>query len=142
LGPAVESQTFHLINVKTSTYLRASGLPHKNGEPLDLSVAGDEREIWRFHPVEKKYYAIASGYTEQCVDVEGNSTAERAKVHQWQFQNGENQKWCLLLQSDGSYKLRVKHSRYFLSATEDGIKQMPPIDSRGQKWWLIPIFNY
>ena len=142
LGPSVDAQAFYLINVKAASYVRASGLPRKNGEPLDLAAVGDEREIWRFHPVERKYFAIVSAYTEQCVDVEGNSTAERAKVHQWQFQNGENQKWCLLLQPDGSYKLRVKHSRYFLAVTDAGIKQMPEVDSRSQKWWLIPVFNY
>jgi hypothetical protein len=35
---------------------------------------------------------------------------------------GDNQKWALALQNDGSYKLRAKHSGKYLGLTEAGIK--------------------
>jgi hypothetical protein len=143
LGPPASAQAFHLINVKTLTVLRVVGRPHKNGEPLEIGTySGEEQEVWYFHQVERRYHAIVSAYTGQCVDVEGNSTAEQAKIHQWEFQNGENQKWTLALQKDCSYKLRAKHSGRYLAVTDAGIKQMPEADSRSQRWWLTPVFAF
>jgi Ricin-type beta-trefoil lectin domain-like/TIR domain len=143
VGPPASAQAFHLINVKTLTVLRALGVPHKNGELLEVgNYSGEEREIWYCHQVEKRYYAIVSSHTGQCIDVEGNSTAEQAKIHQWEFQNGENQKWALALQKDCSYKLRAKHSGRYMAETDRGIRQMSEADSRSQKWWLTPVFTY
>lgn len=142
LGPSSDANLFSLINVKTGNALRTSGLPHKNGEPLEsASYTGDEREAWGFHKVEKGYFAVVSPYTGQCLDVEGHSAAEGAKIHQWEFNGGDNQKWALATQKDGSFKLRGKHSGRYLSATDDGIKQTGETESRTQRWWITPIFD-
>jgi hypothetical protein len=142
LGPSADAGSFLFINVKTGLVLRAAGRPHKNGESLETaSYSGDERETWRVHQVEKRYYAIVSAHTEQCLDVEGTSPNENAKIHQWEFQNGDNQKWILVVQKDGSYRIRAKHSGRYLAASEGGVKQMGDADSRAQRWWVAPVFG-
>jgi Ricin-type beta-trefoil lectin domain-like/TIR domain len=142
LGPLVETGLFTFMNVKSATVLRAAGVPHKNGEPLEVvSYSGGDQEAWRLHQVEKKYHAIVSMYTDQCIDVEGTSSLEGAKIHQWEYQNGDNQKWSLILQRDGSYLVRSKHSGRHLAVTDQGIKQMADTGSRGQRWWIVPVFG-
>jgi len=140
VGPSVEAESFLFINVKTGLVLRAVGRP-KNGEPLETATcSGDERETWTLHQI-KKCYVIVSAHTQQCLDVEGTSLKERAKIHQWEFQNGDNQKWSLVVQKDGSYKIRAKHSGQYLAVTEEGIKQMGDAESRSQRWWITPVFG-
>ena len=141
LGPSAEAG-FLLINVKTGGVLRAAGLPNKNGAAVELApYSGDEQEIWRFHRFQKKYFAIVSPYTQQCLDVEGKSSSENAKIHQWEFKDRDNQKWALALQEDGSYKLRARHSGKYLALTDAGIKQLGDSNSRGQKWLVAPVFG-
>jgi hypothetical protein len=141
LGPSIEVGSFLFINVKTGLVLRAEGRPRKNGEPLETAAySGDEREAWTLHQV-KKYYAIVSTHTQQCLDVEGSLLNEKAKIHQWEFQNGDNQKWSLAAQKDGSFRIRAKHSGRYLAAIDDGIKQMGDADTRSQRWWIAPVFG-
>ena len=141
LGPATETSLFALINVETGTALTASGVPRKNGEPLDVvSYSGGDQETWRLHQVEKKFHAVVSMYSDQCIDVEGTSSLEGAKIHQWEYGNGDNQKWSLMLQKDGTYHVRSKHSGKYLAVTEHGIKQTSTTGSRA-RWWLVPIFG-
>lgn len=143
LGLPTGAQNFHLINVKTSTALRAMGSPHKNGEPLALvAYSGEEQQIWTIHEVERRYYAIRSVHTRQCLDVEYGSTAHQTTIHQYRFENKDNQKWALYLNNDGSYRIRAKHSELYLSVTDGGIKQMPEDDHQNQGWWLVPHFSY
>lgn len=141
VGPPVEADDFFLINVETATVLRALGQPHKNGELLELaSYSGARQDVWRLHEVEKAYYAVVSKHTDQCLDVEGSSPFEKAKIHQWEFRNGDNQKWALVLQMDGSYKIQAKHSGKYLTVTGDGIKQKGDPESPAQRWWVVPVF--
>ncbi|MEK6279829.1 MAG: RICIN domain-containing protein [Acidobacteriota bacterium] len=141
LGPSVEAGSYLFINVKTGLVLKAGGRP-KNGELLEtVACSGDDRETWTLHQVERRYYAIASAYTLQCLDVEGTSVNEKAKIHQWEFQNGDNQKWSLVVQKDGSYKVKAKHSGRYLAATDEGVKQMGDAESRNQRWWIAPVFG-
>jgi hypothetical protein len=141
-GPAAGADTFLFINVKTESLLRAGGRPRKNGGPLETGVySGHERETWTLHQVERRYYAIVSAHTGHCLDVEGSSPNEGVKIHQWEYQDGDNQKWTLLVQKDGSYRVRNKHSDRYLAATPEGIRQMGEADSRSQRWRIAPVFG-
>src|ERR1041384_52683 len=142
IGPLKETGLFALINVKSGTALTAAGVPHTSGEPLEVvTYSGGDQETWRFHQTERRFYAIVSVYTDQCIDVEGTSPLEGAKIHQWGYRNGDNQKWSLNLQKDGSYMIRSKHCGKYLAVTDQGIKQMPDTGSRAQRWWMVPIFG-
>jgi hypothetical protein len=131
---------FFLVNVKSGGFLQASGGEASLGEPVEIvGYTGDDVQMWTLHQVQKGYFVIRSGQTHLCLDVEGKAITEGVKVHQWDYLGGDNQKWALIQQRDGSYRLRCKHSTKYLSHQDDHISQMKEVDSRSQRWWLVPI---
>jgi hypothetical protein len=142
LPAPVEVNEFLLVNVKSGTFLEATGGDSGKAEPVEvLPYTGDDPQVWSLHQTQRGYVVIRSGHTDQCLDVEGSVKSEGAKVHQWEFHGGDNQKWALIPQKDGSYRLRCKHSALYLSYNEDYVSQRGEIDSRSQRWWLVPVIR-
>jgi hypothetical protein len=140
LPPPHQIDRFCLINVKSGGFLQATGGDSAKGEPVEVAVyTGDDPQIWSLHQVQKGYFAIRSDHTGECLDVEFQAKTEGAKVHQWEYNEGDNQKWALIPQKDGSYRLRCKHSNQYLSYNGDCVSQMKEVDSRSQRWWLVPL---
>jgi GH35 family endo-1,4-beta-xylanase len=89
-------------------------------------------------------YKITAKHSGKVLDVNGNSTANNATVHQWQYLGQTNQKWRVERQSDGTYKLTAQHSGKVLNARNSGtangtkIQQYTWNNSCAQKWWLEP----
>lgn len=139
--PPLEVREFFLVNVKSGDFLQAAGGGFANGAAVNVAgYTGDEPQRWSVH-MEKGSFVITSSYTSLCLDVEGGvkATGEGVRVHQWDYHGGDNQKWALLLQKDGSYRLRCKHSARFLSYNGDYVSQMGEVDTRAQRWWLVPV---
>jgi hypothetical protein len=143
LDPAITTDSFVLINAETNKVLTASGKPRTDGEAIKLSTytGADERELWKFHYFRNSHYAIVSVFSGQCVDVAESSEADAAKVHQWKFGDGDNQKWALVQRKDG-YNLRAKHSKKFLGVTNGEIKQKEDGAQPAQIWRIDPFFPY
>lgn len=139
--PLFQVGEFFLINVKSGGFLQAAAADSADGAPLEVvGYTGDEPQLWSLH-TEKGRFVIRSGYTGQCLDVEGGIKAkgEGARIHQWGYHGGDNQKWALIPQKDGSYRLRCKHSARYLSYDGEHVSQMGELDTRAQRWWLIPV---
>lgn len=74
-------------------------------------------------------YAIQS--SRKYLDVSGISQSNGAKVHFWSGTSGANQEWKPILQTDGSVKLKVRHSGKCLQHGSDGILEQHTCRSRG-----------
>jgi hypothetical protein len=58
-------------------------------------------------------FHIESKYSGKCLDLslaDGPDTVNGTNVFQWDFNRGDNQKWILTKQADGSYQIKSKHS--------------------------------
>jgi hypothetical protein len=140
LPPPVQVDEFHLVNVKSGGLLQAGDAEARNGAPLEVvRYTGDESQLWSLHQVQRGYFVVRSAYTGQCIDVEGSDLASGTRVHQWEHHGGDNQKWALIPQRDGSHRLRCKHSARYLSFHSDYVAQMDEIDTSAQRWWLISV---
>jgi hypothetical protein len=139
LPPPTASVEFLLVNVKGGNFLQAATVD-SNGRPIDLAgYTGDDPQLWSLHEVQKGYFAIRSISNGQCMDVDGSSMSDGARVYQWEYHGGDNQKWALLPQKDGAYRFRCKHSERYLTVHDGYLTQMGEIDTRAQRWWLVPI---
>jgi hypothetical protein len=147
LPPADQASELLLINVRSGTLLQAPVGDSPEVDPIRsipvevVDYTGDAPQLWSLHRVQRGYYAVVSLNTNRCLDVEGGVTAKTpgTRVHQWPYQAGDNQKWALLQQKDGSYKLKCKHSNLYLAYEGDYVAQREAKDSRSQRWWLVPV---
>ena len=77
---------------------------------------GGSMQTFKFTATTNGYYRISPNCAPgSCLDVEGPSTADGAKVHLWQWVNANNQQW-LLQPVDGTAKLISKYSGKSLCA--------------------------
>ena len=102
------------------------------GEGLNL---GDKDCVWTFVPVEKDYYLIMNKETGKVFDISGNSIENGASAILYSVTGGTNQYFKLVNNGDGSYKLQLKHSGLYLTATEEGFCQSD--GSEGYVSWVI-----
>lgn len=91
-----------------------------DGESL---VFSDEPVEWSISPVDKDYYIIRDKATGKAFDINGNSKAEGAKALIWTVTGGTNQHFKLVSDGYGAYKLELRHSGLYLTATEEGFCQ-------------------
>jgi Ricin-type beta-trefoil lectin domain. len=141
IPPPFQVGKFFLVNVKSGGFLQVAGGTSANGAAVEVAgYTGDESQVWSIH-VEKDRFVIRSRSTSQCLDVEGGvgATGDGVRIHQWEYHGGDNQKWGILLQKDGSYRIRCKHSARYLSYNGDYVSQMGESDTRAQRWWLVPF---
>lgn len=73
------------------------------------------------------YKHITVLHSGKCLDVEGRSTNDGAKLQQWDCHGGDNQTWELIPHSSGAYQLRAKHSGKcmdgYWAVSGEGVKQ-------------------
>ncbi len=140
VSPASTAETFLIYSVKYEKFLQATGAKRKNGTALKLvAFNGDSRQKWSFHGVDSKTFVIGSMHTEQFLD--GTSSKEDAKVHQWEFHGGKNQRWVLDIQPTGDFRVRCEHNLRCLTYNENGFLQKGEINSRTQLWRLVPTLE-
>jgi hypothetical protein len=63
------------------------------------------------------YYTLVAKHSGLCMDVAGSSTANNANVQQYTCNGGDNQKWSITEQSDGSTTIKNKRSGKCLDVT-------------------------
>ncbi len=116
---------------------------------------GDRNQNWLLHPRPGAPYTweIKAAHSKRCLDVEGVSTLEFARVQQWDCNGWNNQAWQPEVVRNDSwgqpiYRLRAFHSGLCLDAPTDispwgaKLRQVRCNGSLGQEWTLNhPLSN-
>lgn len=91
------------------------------------------------------YYRLVSVHSGKALDVDGFSTADRAKVQQWTDQGTVNQQWQLKSTADGYYELLNRNSGKVLdvtgSSTANGasVLQRAETGAANQQWKMTDV---
>ncbi len=134
------SKTYQLRLYGTDSVITPAA--DSSGSALALTVGkGAENELWRFSPVagEDGFYQIVNAKSGCAMDVNGESRTAGAKILQYNKGNGENQKFMLVLQENGTYKIFAKHSMLPFEASAGEVKQNTERTSAVQNWELVEI---
>ncbi|WP_234312089.1 RICIN domain-containing protein [Streptomyces griseus] len=87
-------------------------------------------------------YKIINGRSAKAMDVADASTADGAPVIQWPYDGGANQRWSLLPNNDGSYRLHnVKSGKLLQSpnSTQGATLTQGTDSGDDSQWWkLVP----
>lgn len=107
--------TYRLKNVNSKLYMQVEGAKAENGANVQQwgTADGVIHDIWKFIDAGDGCYYIASAVGDggtYMLDVAGKKTANGTNVDIYQFNGGENQKFMITANADGSYKLRTKIS--------------------------------
>lgn len=87
-------------------------------------------------------YTIRSRHSDKRLDIEANSTANGANIHQWDAHGGASQEWIVTDEGNGQYSIISVHSGKSLdvasSSTSDGanIHQWEYFGNNNQKWYI------
>src|SRR5260221_9545382 len=91
------------------------------------------------------YYKVCSQNSGRCLDADSNQVSNGAKVQQWGFSGGDNQKWQIVSTGDNYFKLCAKYSGRCLDldhgSQADGAKvQMWDYSGAdNQRWAISPV---
>ena len=119
LPPPTGAVEFLLVNVKGGGFAQVVTEESSNGHPIEFAgYTGDAPQLWSLHEVQRGYFALTSACNGQCVDVDAASMSDGARVQQWEYHGGDNQKWAIIPQKEGSYRLRCKRSARYLASHE------------------------
>lgn len=115
--------------------------PDRNGSGSGLSAeafTGTPGQIWKFEPVEGQdgYYFIINSESGCAMDVNGQSRKPGATILQYNKGNGDNQKFMLVQNADGSYKIYSKNSMLPFENSAGVIKQAADRSSSVQNWMI------
>ncbi len=80
------------------------------GQLLQNACSGASPQSWRFQPVGADTYTIVNANSGLCIDVDGGSTANNARIIQWTCNGAANQTFQLNLVSGKIYRLIATHS--------------------------------
>jgi ricin-type beta-trefoil lectin protein len=157
-APAVQELWYDQVALASRTRLvvdvRDGSL--NNGSDVWLwGFHGDRNQSWLLNPRPnaRHTWEIKASHSKRCLDVEGVSQAEFARVQQWDCNGWDNQGWIPeLLRNDGwgypIYRLRAVHSGLCLDAPTDvpewgaKLRQARCNGGAGQEWTLNhPLSN-
>jgi serralysin len=96
-------------------------------------------------------FQITSKHSGKCIDLslaDGPDTVNGSNIHQWDWHDGDNQRWILIALDDGSYQIQSKYSGKCIDLSlADGpdtvngsnIHQWDCHDGDNQRWILIAL---
>lgn len=107
--------TYRMKNVNSGLYMQVAGAEAKNGANVQQWGTTDDsiHDIWKLIDAGDGYYYIVSAVGDggtYALDVAGKKTANGTNIDIYQWNQGDNQKFMLTQNSDGSYKIRTKIS--------------------------------
>ena len=91
------------------------------------------------------YYAILNRASRRCVDVRDGSSADAARIQQWDYLQGTNQQWRLVFTDPAHVALVNRLSGKVLDDTGYSVSNGTPIQqwsyagASNQQWQLTPI---
>ncbi len=89
-------------------------------------------------------YNIIAQHSDKGLDVANQAGNNNANIHQWEIFNGggDNQRWDILQNDDGTYQIKVIHSGKCLSvrsSNNNNVVQKKCDGSNGQKWDISSV---
>lgn len=110
-----DGSSYRLKNVNSGLYMQVEGAKAENGTNVQQwgTADGVTHDIWRLIDAGEGYYYIASAVGDggtYVLDVAGKKTANGTNIDIYQYNGGDNQKFMLTKNLDGSYKIRTKIS--------------------------------
>ncbi len=89
-------------------------------------------------------YNIIAQHSDKGLDVANQAGNNNANIHQWEIFNGggDNQRWDILQNDDGTYQLKVIHSGKCLSvrsSNNNNVVQKGCDGNNGQKWNITSV---
>ncbi len=129
------SKTYKITLRGTNSVIVPAG--DTSGSRLNTAVfTGAENELWKFVPVEKQdgFYQIVNLKSGCAMDVNGASRKPGATLLQYSAGSGENQKFMLVAQGNGSYRIFSKNSMLPFEASAGEIMQNIERASAVQEW--------
>ena len=144
VSPPAQYSVFQLVNRRTGTTATVPGGTTSAGTGLTLAAPGSGAgQQFRFVPVGDGLYEIHTthGATPLAWDVNAASTADGARLIQWQPSHSANQRFRLTDTGGGYATLTCAHSGKVLAATADGaaIEQRTPGSDLGQQWRRVGV---
>lgn len=146
--------TYRIKNVHSGLYMQVEGAKAENNTNVQQWGTSDDtiHDIWKVIDEGDGYYsfisAVGDGGT-YALDVAGKKTADGTNIDIYQYNGGDNQKFMLTKNADGSYKIRTKISNG-KSAVEianagtgsgDNVQQWSINGADCQDWTLEAIGN-
>ena len=100
------------------------------------AFTGKESQIWRFESVdgEEGFYQIVNLKSGCAMDVNGQSRNPGATILQYNKGTGDNQKFMLVENADGSYKIYSKNSMLPFETSAGQLRQNSDRSSTVQNW--------
>lgn len=146
--------TYRLKNVNSGLYMQVEGAKAENGANVQQwgTADGVTHDIWKLVDAGDGYYSLISAVGDGgtfALDITGKKTDNGTNVDIYQYNGGDNQKFMLTKNADGSYKLRTKITNG-KSAVEianagtgsgDNIQQWEINGANCQDWILEAVAN-
>ncbi len=146
--------TYRIKNVNSGLYMQVAGAKAENGTNIQQwgTADGVTHDIWKFVDEGDGYYSLISAVGDggtYALDIAGKKTANGTNVDLYQYNGGDNQKFMLTKNADGSYKIRTKISGN-KSAVEianagtgsgDNVQQWEINGANCQDWILEAVAN-
>lgn len=110
-----DGSSYRFRNVNSGLYMQVEGAKAENGANVQQwgTADGVTHDIWRLIDAGDGYYCIASAVGDggtYVLDVAGKKTSNGTNIDIYQYNGGDNQKFMLTRNADGSYKIRTKIS--------------------------------
>lgn len=139
--------TYRIKNVNSGLYMQVDGAKAENGANVQQwgTADGVTHDIWKLIDAGEGYYYLISAVgdgSKYALDVAGKKTDNGTNIDIYQYNSGDNQKFMITKNADGSYKLRTKISGN-KSAVEikdagtgsgDNVQQWEINDAKCQDW--------
>lgn len=111
----IDGSSYRFKNVNSGLYMQVEGAKTENGTNVQQwgTADGVTHDIWRLIDAGEGYYYIASAVGDggtYMLDVAGKKAANGTNIDIYQYNGGDNQKFMLTKNPDGSYKVRTKIS--------------------------------
>ncbi|MDE6776569.1 MAG: RICIN domain-containing protein, partial [Oscillospiraceae bacterium] len=149
-----EYATYRMKNSNSGLYMQVDGAKAENGANVQQWGTSDEtiHDIWKFVDAGDGYYYLVSAVGDggsYVLDVAGKKNSNGTNIDIYQYNGGDNQKFMLIQNTDGSYKILTKISDNQScieiadagTGSGDNVQQWEINHSDCQNWILEPIAN-
>ncbi|MDE5765379.1 MAG: RICIN domain-containing protein [Ruminococcus sp.] len=105
--------TYRIKNVNSGLYMQVEGAKAENGTNVQQWGTSDgiTHDIWKLIDAGDGYYYLASAVGDggtYMLDIAGKKSENGTNVDIYKFNGGDNQKFMITQNADGSYKIRTK----------------------------------
>ncbi|WP_433118125.1 RICIN domain-containing protein [Micromonospora sp. CA-246542] len=139
--PAVPTSGAHVLRSPSGLCLGLDGDDEKAEAELAACTGGPEQQ-WVVNPVATGGVTLTNAAHGQCLDVEGGSGDDGARLQQFPCHGQANQQWRLTPTGAGPLLLVAVHSGKCAQADDDGVEagndiRQRPCDGRPAQQWTV-----